>query len=456
MLLTADAIVEKWILEIDKINKLMDENRYEEALAEFTNVYQPLEDDMNQIVLGISDKAEEVSQSFYTQAKRSKVISTWVICSILIITISLSIVICISLLKGISIPLRKVRDAAEAMAKGELHHSLEYSSGNEFGQLVESIRNTQENLASYVGNIDYVLEQMSRNDLTVRLDMEYVGEFQAIRKSLKKILVAMNNSMTQMSRTAMEVASSARQVADGAQILSQGSAEQAASVLQLSENVKDIYNQVHNNADYTAQTSDLVATVGKELSQGNAQMGQMLEAMGAINSSSDQIAKIIKTIEDIAFQTNILALNAAVEAARAGEAGKGFAVVADEVRNLAAKSSEAARSTTTLIQNSINAVRNGTQIADATAATLESVVKRAQEITSMVDQITQSSSAQSTYLNHIDHVVTQITQVIQTNSATAEESAAASEELSGHAQFMSELVSRYKLLPIEQSLSAAD
>lgn len=454
LLVKADTAVAAWLEQIEVINGLMDENRYEEAMAAFSGVYQELEDTVNQRVLEISTYSGEISQEFYNQAQRSKVISVWVISIMVLAVVLLSVMICVSILKGISIPLRKVGEAADAMVEGNLQFPLEYEANNEFGTLVKDIQNMQKTLSSYVSNIDYVLEQMAENDMTVRLDMNYVGDFKTIKKSLKKILVVMNDSMTQMRQTAVEVAGIARQVADGAQILSEGSAEQTSSVEQLAANVKDINRQVSQNADYTAQTRSLVEAVGSELEQGNQQMHQMLGAMEAINSSSDQIAKIIKTIENIASQTNILALNAAVEAARAGEAGKGFAVVADEVRNLASQSSEAAKSTTTLIQNSIQAVQNGTQIADATAATIESVVKRAEDIATMVGRISESSKAQAVNLNQIDNVVSQITEVIRTNSAAAEESAAASEEMSSHAQMMSELVGRFKLLPSEGAVSS--
>ncbi|WP_373263217.1 methyl-accepting chemotaxis protein [Hungatella hathewayi] len=456
MLLKADATVEKWLAEIDKINSLMDENRYEEARKEFSNIYQQLEQELNQNVLDISDYSEQMSQEYYSQAKRSKMLSRVVISGIVLLTITLSIMICISILKGIAIPLRKVGEAAKAMSEGDLHYPLDYKAKNEFGELVKNIQNTQRTLAEYVGNIDFVLEKMAKNDMTVSLDMNYVGEFQSIHRSLKQILVAMNYSMSQMRQTSNEVAAISRQVADGSQILSQGGAEQSASVEQLSGSVNDIYEQVRLNAEYTSKTSHLVESVGEELSQGDRQMEQMLEAMKAMNQSSDQIANIIKTIEDIAFQTNILALNAAVEAARAGEAGKGFAVVADEVRNLAEKSSEAAKSTAVLIQNSIHAVENGTKIADATAVTIRSVVKRAEDITEMVEQIAESSQVQSASLNQIHTVVNQISQVIRNNSAATEESAAASEEMSGQAQIMRDLVGKFQLLPVEQSLAGSD
>lgn len=200
-----------------------------------------------------------------------------------------------------------------------------------------------------------------------------------------------------------------------------------------------------NNATDAADASKKVSQVGAELNESNKQMQEMIAAMSKIGDSSSQIGKIIKTIEDIAFQTNILALNAAVEAARAGEAGKGFAVVADEVRNLASKSADAAKETTTLIQNSIKEVEVGTKIADATATTLLQVVEHAGDVTTAVNHISQASNEQANSINQITLGVEQISSVVQTNSATAEESAAASEELSGQAETMKELVGRFRL-----------
>ena len=230
-----------------------------------------------------------------------------------------------------------------------------------------------------------------------------------------------------------------------AQALSQGATEQASSIEELAATITEMSGQIQNNAQSALQASQTVDGVGEKILESNQQMQTMTKAMGEISASSSEIGKIIKTIEDIAFQTNILALNAAVEAARAGEAGKGFAVVADEVRSLASKSSDASKSTAALIENSLKAVENGTRIADETAQSLLSVVEGTKEIASQINQIAAASSEQSKGAAQVQLGIDQIPNVVQTNSATAEESAAASEELSGQAQMLKTLISKFKL-----------
>lgn len=214
---------------------------------------------------------------------------------------------------------------------------------------------------------------------------------------------------------------------------------------ELAATINEISNQVKSNAENAHNVNKLADDVGLKMTESNQQMQTMIEAMKEISSSSSEIGKIIKTIEDIAFQTNILALNAAVEAARAGEAGKGFAVVADEVRNLASKSAEASKNTAVLIESSILAVEKGTKIADETAHTLLESVEGAQKVTRTIDQISKASEEQASSISQITQGIDQISNVVQTNSATAEESAAASEELSGQAQILKGLISQFKL-----------
>ena len=224
-----------------------------------------------------------------------------------------------------------------------------------------------------------------------------------------------------------QVSAGSDEVSNGAQVLAQGSTEQASAIEELSASIDTVAGQVKQNADHAVDANSQMAVVGDEMEKSNSEMKKMLDAMSDINESSTKIAKIIKAIEDIAFQTNILALNAAVEAARAGAAGKGFAVVADEVRNLAGKSAEAATNTNVLITSSVEAVQNGMKIADATAQTLVEAVNGSKEVMGLIEQISAASKEQALSIEQITQGVEQISGVVQTNSATAEESAAASE-----------------------------
>ncbi|MEG2769394.1 MAG: methyl-accepting chemotaxis protein, partial [Oscillospiraceae bacterium] len=246
-----------------------------------------------------------------------------------------------------------------------------------------------------------------------------------------------------------QVASGSDQVSSGAQALSQGATEQASSIEELSATIQAVSNQIKDNANNAKMASELSSMAGKEVQNGNEHMQSMIVAMEDISSTSNKIGKIIKTIDDIAFQTNILALNAAVEAARAGSAGKGFAVVANEVRNLAGKSAEAAKNTTSLIESSINAVANGTKIADETAMSLKVVVEKSNLVLQKVEEIAEASAEQANSVVQITTGVDQISAVIQTNSATAEESAAASEELSSQSQMLKDLVGKFTLREVD-------
>lgn len=251
--------------------------------------------------------------------------------------------------------------------------------------------------------------------------------------------------MAQIYNASQQVSSGSDQVANGAQALSQGSTEQAASALELSTAIGEIAQQVQSNAQHAKTASGQANNAGTELGLSNQKMQALIAAMDEINNSSKEISKVIKTIEDIAFQTNILALNAAVEAARAGTSGKGFAVVADEVRNLASKSAEAAKGTTALIESSIKSVGNGARLADETAKSLLIVVDEAMQASQSINQISIASEEQALSISHITTGMDQISSVIQTNSATAEQSAAASEELNGQAGMMKQLVNKFKL-----------
>lgn len=344
-------------------------------------------------------------------------------------------------------PLNPVVNAARQIAGGDLQVQLTSSHEDEIGVLSKTFVDMADNLKKMVKDMDYLLSGIAGGDFDIRTQAEerYVGEFQNFLASLRKLVYGLSDTLGQINMAADQVSAGSEQVSSGAQALSQGATEQASAVEELAATINEISAQVSANAESARQARQLSGNVGEKMKESNQQMKNMIAAMNEISNQSGQIGKIIKTIEDIAFQTNILALNAAVEAARAGEAGKGFAVVADEVRNLASKSAEAAKNTANLIEGSIQSVENGAQIAGKTAEAVLEAVEGAQQVTEIINEISNASNEQAASIIQVTQGIDQISSVVQTNSATAEESAAASEELSGQAQMLKSLVGQFKL-----------
>ena len=372
-----------------------------------------------------------------------------------VVLISIGILIIGAYIKRtVSNPLSQLTALAQTLEQGDLGLNrdqtviTEMDSNDEIGILSKSFHNTIGRLRNYIGEISDMLEAIAGGDLTAQITQEYVGDFAAIRTSLNDILQKLNTTVGQIVSSAEHVSGGAEQMSTASQALSQGSMEQTGAVEVLEETIHSVADSVKQTAESVRNARDQVGGMGSQLAEGNQRMQEMITAMGEITDSSNEIEKIIKTIEDIAFQTNILALNAAVEAARAGMAGKGFAVVADEVRNLAAKSAEASQSTSVLIRRSIAAVNQGTQIADATGKQLESVVSGAHEIVKTINGIAMDAQTQAKAVGQIQNQIQQITNVVQTNSSTAEESAATSQELSAQANVLKQLVKTFHLRQI--------
>ncbi len=357
---------------------------------------------------------------------------------------------------GIAKPIKKVTEAAKEIADGNFDVTLSVNSHDEVGQLATAFNLTIQRLVNYQGYIDEVsaaLLDVSNGDLTVQLQMEYAGQFKKLKDNMQALLQKLNSTLLQIDQTADQVDSGAGQVAGGAQALSQGATEQASAIEELSASIAEISDQIRQNAEHSKAAQSKAEFSGNELQRSNLQMKDMVVAMGQITAKSAEISKIIKVIDDIAFQTNLLALNAAVEAARAGEAGKGFAVVADEVRNLAGKSSEAAKNTTLLIEETVKAVENGSQLADRTAHSLDESARMTMESIDLIHKISQASHEQATAIVQINQGVEQISSVVQNNAATAQENAAASEELSGQSNILKELIYKFKLKTTEDAFS---
>ncbi len=410
--------------------------------------YAPIEGTDGWSCIMVANPAEHTSSIF-----KSVIIGSIVA----VVCFVLSVILILTIVKRIINPVKQCSNQIVELSHGNLHQQpLDFGNkiDKEISQLSESTNLITANINAVIGDLSNMLDALGRGELTYKPADVYLGDFAPLKSAYERIYISLNNTMDNINKAGSQVSDGSGQVASAAGHLSEGATKQAASVEQLSASIAEITEKVNKNAARANNAAENSETATKLVAAGNKQMNVLLEAMREISETSAEIAKIIRTIDDISFQTNILALNAAVEAARAGDAGKGFAVVADEVRNLAGKVAQAANDTTSLINNSIDAVENGTRIADQTARTLDKIVKTTTDTTALVGDISVASAEQAEALQQVTHGVEQISSVVQTNSATSEECAASAQELSSQAAILDSMVAKFKL--DRQLLSSPD
>lgn len=416
----------------------------ERMKAEIDPVYQELYDAYAELMTVKVTMGTQLSQDLSTLGKTGAYLSV----AIIIIALAVSVVLGVVISRGISKPVEQCVDRLHKLSKGDLTSPVpEIQTKDEIGVLALATKEIVQTVVTIIRDMEYKLSAYGRGNFTIVSQDEtvYVGDFAPLKEAMIDIADHLSDTLTQINQVSYQVASGSEQVSSAAMLLSQGATEQASSIEELSATITEISLKVNENSENAELGKEQAGKASREVTVGNTQMKDMIAAMNDISNKSQAIHNIIKTIEDIAFQTNILALNAAVEAARAGVAGKGFAVVADEVRNLAGKSAEAAKDTAILIEQTVGAVKRGASTADQTERAMLTVVDTVNMMTKLMDEITAASGDQASAISQIAASIDQVSSVVQNNSATAEESAATSEELSAQAAVLQTLIGQFTL-----------
>ena len=404
--------------------------------------YRPLYDSENKIV-GAYFAGSDASEA---NGEFSLIITVSVIVAVVALLVTGFIVFVFTHKKVIN-PIGQVSIIADELVEGKLSTTdVNYEFyDNEIGRFANKLRSSKKEMSVCISDISGIMGHMAEGDFTAAPSVNYPGEFEKIKQNILTIENELGATLSSMNSSSDEVLSGSGLMSEGSQTLADGTTKQAAAIQQISATIADVTSKVAATAQNAAKAGEISRQTEEEVNRQDTSISNMVNAMNEISTTSREIEKIIKTIEDISFQTNILALNAAVEAARAGDAGKGFAVVADEVRNLANKSAEAAKSTTALISASINAVENGSKIAAETAESMKKVKEKTAETGELIVLIADASAEQTESINEINNGIEQVSQVVQMNSATAEETAASCEELTGQSKLLKDQIARFRV-----------
>ena len=436
-----------WYSELSDILDAINSGKQADAIRLIKNNCTPKLNDMISVAQGISDTLLNEQNQIIAQQQKDSLSIRYAMFAVAATATVLVLIMALQIIYSITKPVGQVSVALKGFSEGKLDIPVNYKSRNELGAMCDALRTSQYVLTEVINDECHLLEEMAHGNFDVDTKDEsiYVGALSGMLQSLRIINMNLSSTLGQIKDSVDQVAAEAQQVSNGSQALAQGATEQASSVEELASTITEISNNSKNNAHNSKQANDHSRLASGQITESTKLMGEMVLAMERISDSSTKIGKIIATIENIAFQTNILALNAAVEASRAGEVGKGFAVVADEVRSLATKSDEAAKATKDLIEHSINTVEEGSNIVRNVSDSLAKTVDLSTHVLESVNLITEATAEESEAIAQVTKGIDEISCVIQTNSATSEESAAASMELSNQASLMKELLGRFRL-----------
>lgn len=431
--------LDSWIANMSTEITLVESGKQEEAAADLMSTGGTLASEARVQLEQLTALLHDASEESESRTTATLVVMEWILIGAAAVAVIVALLYAAVLIKNITIPVKKLVEAAAKLAKGDVDVDCAKVNNDDLGVLMDEFAEMVKETKTQA----QIADMVAKGDLTIQVNPR--GDKDLLGTALYRLVKDNNEILGNIKESTMQVTVGSEQVASASQSLAQGATEQASALQQVTASMDEIAERTKQNASQASQADELAHSVRAMAISGNDQMKSMISAMNDINESSETISKVIKTIDDIAFQTNILALNAAVEAARAGVHGKGFAVVAEEVRNLAAKSASAAGETASMIEDSIHKVNNGTKIAEGTAQALDEIVVSIEKVVNLISTIATASNDQATAVSQVDQAIGQVSQVVQTNSATSQQCAAASEELSNQAAMLRSMMANYKL-----------